>query len=262
MAAGGGWSTGRPRRAPTRSTRCASFSELSQRLPDNAIVAAGSGSAANWYARVLRFTGKMRGSLSGTLATMGPGVPYVIGAKWAHPDRPAIALVGDGAMQTNGLAELITIAHHWTQWTDPAWSSPCCTTTTQPAGLGARRGLRGVRARPRSACTRHRQARRPRRRLGSGVERRPCSTCAAIRTSRRFRRTGWHRCVRWRVRCCTVTRTPGDSSSRASNRRHRSSSPAATTTRDRARRGPPARVDGAGAPGSHCHPSDDNAKVS
>jgi pyruvate dehydrogenase (quinone) len=95
------------------------FAELSQRLPDNAIVAADSGSAANWYARVLRFTGNMRGSLSGTLATMGPGVPYVIGAKWAHPDRPAIALVGDGAMQMNGLAELITIARYWTQWTDP-----------------------------------------------------------------------------------------------------------------------------------------------
>jgi pyruvate dehydrogenase (quinone) len=95
------------------------FHELSQRLPSNAIVAADSGSAANWYARHLRFTGDVRGSLSGTLATMGPGVPYVIGAKWAHPDRPAIALVGDGAMQMNGLAELITIHRYWEQWTDP-----------------------------------------------------------------------------------------------------------------------------------------------
>ncbi|HEX3841758.1 MAG TPA: thiamine pyrophosphate-requiring protein [Acidimicrobiales bacterium] len=95
------------------------FSELSERLPDNAIIAADSGSAANWYARVLRFRGDMRGSLSGTLATMGPGVPYVIGAKWAHPDRPAIALVGDGAMQMNGMAELITIARYWRQWSDP-----------------------------------------------------------------------------------------------------------------------------------------------
>ncbi len=95
------------------------FHELSTRLPDNAIVAADSGSAANWYARHLRFTGDVRGSLSGTLATMGPGVPYVIGAKWAHPDRPAIALVGDGAMQMNGLAELITVAHYWQQWSDP-----------------------------------------------------------------------------------------------------------------------------------------------
>ena len=50
---------------------------------------------------------------------MGPGVPYVIGAKWAHPDRPAIALVGDGAMQMNGMAELITVAQYWQQWSDP-----------------------------------------------------------------------------------------------------------------------------------------------
>ena len=95
------------------------FHELSQRMPANAIIAADSGSAANWYARHLRFTGDVRGSLSGTLATMGPGVPYVIGAKWAHPDRPAIAFVGDGAMQMNGLAELITISRYWQQWQDP-----------------------------------------------------------------------------------------------------------------------------------------------
>jgi pyruvate dehydrogenase (quinone) len=95
------------------------FHELSTRLPVDAIVAADSGSAANWYARHLRFTGDVRGSLSGTLATMGPGVPYVIGAKWAHPDRPAIALVGDGAMQMNGMSELITVAHYWHQWSDP-----------------------------------------------------------------------------------------------------------------------------------------------
>ncbi|WP_333890160.1 thiamine pyrophosphate-requiring protein [Mycolicibacterium gadium] len=95
------------------------FWELSERLPHNAIVAADSGSAANWYARHLKFRGDVRGSLSGTLATMGPGVPYVIGAKWAHPDRPGIAFVGDGAMQMNGLAELITISKYWRQWTDP-----------------------------------------------------------------------------------------------------------------------------------------------
>ncbi len=95
------------------------FSELSARLPANAMVAADSGSAANWYARHLKFHGDIRGSLSGTLATMGPGVPYVIGAKWAHPDRPAIALVGDGAMQMNGMAELITVAHYWSRWADP-----------------------------------------------------------------------------------------------------------------------------------------------
>ncbi|NXY94711.1 thiamine pyrophosphate-requiring protein [Streptomyces sp. BR123] len=88
-------------------------------LPDDAIITADSGSAANWYARHLRMRNGMRGSLSGTLATMGPGVPYAIGAKFAHPDRPAIALVGDGAMQMNGLAELLTAEKYFHQWSDP-----------------------------------------------------------------------------------------------------------------------------------------------
>jgi pyruvate dehydrogenase (quinone) len=95
------------------------FHELSSRLPSDAILAADSGSAANWYARHIRIRGEMRGSLSGTLATMGPGVPYVIGAKFGVPDRPCYALVGDGAMQMNGLNELITIAKYWQEWADP-----------------------------------------------------------------------------------------------------------------------------------------------
>ncbi len=95
------------------------FAELSSRLPDNAIVTADSGSSANWYARQLRFRGDMRGSLSGNLATMGPGVPYGIGAKFGNPTRPVIVFAGDGAMQMNGLAELITIKHYWQEWADP-----------------------------------------------------------------------------------------------------------------------------------------------
>ena len=95
------------------------FHELSTRLPADAIVAADSGSAANWYARQLKFHGQVRGSLSGNLATMGPGVPYGIGAKFGHPDRPVIVFEGDGAMQMNGLAELITIKHYWHEWADP-----------------------------------------------------------------------------------------------------------------------------------------------
>ncbi|BBZ37980.1 thiamine pyrophosphate-requiring protein [Mycobacterium conspicuum] len=95
------------------------FSELSPQLPDNAIVTADSGSSANWYARNLRFRGNIRGSLSGNLATMGPGVPYGIGAKFGHPDRPVIVFAGDGAMQMNGMAELITIKRFWQEWSDP-----------------------------------------------------------------------------------------------------------------------------------------------
>jgi pyruvate dehydrogenase (quinone) len=93
--------------------------ELSTRIPADAIVTSDSGSAANWYARQLKMRGEMRGSLSGTLATMGPGVPYAIGAKFGNPSRPVIALVGDGAMQMNGLAELVTVHRYWKEWADP-----------------------------------------------------------------------------------------------------------------------------------------------
>jgi pyruvate dehydrogenase (quinone) len=95
------------------------FFELSPRLPDNCIVAADSGSTAFFYARNLKFRRGMMGSLSGNLATMGPGVPYVIAAKFAFPDRVAIALVGDGAFQMNGMNEVITIAKYWKEWSDP-----------------------------------------------------------------------------------------------------------------------------------------------
>ncbi|MFD9041316.1 thiamine pyrophosphate-requiring protein [Streptomyces bottropensis] len=88
-------------------------------LPADAIISSDSGSTANWYARHITMRDGMRGSLSGTLATMGCGVPYAIGAKFAHPDRPAIALVGDGAMQMNGMAELITAAKYQDRWEDP-----------------------------------------------------------------------------------------------------------------------------------------------
>ena len=60
-------------------------------------------------------------SLSGGLASMGAAVPYAIAAKYAHPDRPVIALVGDGAMQMNNMAELITVAKYWRDWKDPRW---------------------------------------------------------------------------------------------------------------------------------------------
>lgn len=95
------------------------FHELSPLLPDDAVLTSDSGSAANWYARHLRIRRGMRATLSGTLATMGPGLPYATGAKFAHPDRPVFALVGDGAMQMNGINELITIAQHHREWSDP-----------------------------------------------------------------------------------------------------------------------------------------------
>lgn len=92
--------------------------EMSPRLPENAIVTSDSGSCANWYARDYRVKRGQMGSVSGGLASMGAAVPYAIGAKFAHPDRPVIALVGDGAMQMNNMAELITIAKYIDRWPD------------------------------------------------------------------------------------------------------------------------------------------------
>ena len=92
--------------------------EMSPRLPDNAIVTSDSGSCANWYARDYRVKRGQLASLSGGLASMGAAVPYAIGAKFAHPDRPVVALVGDGAMQMNNMAELITVAKYCDRWVD------------------------------------------------------------------------------------------------------------------------------------------------
>ncbi|PNG87738.1 thiamine pyrophosphate-requiring protein [Pseudomonas putida] len=95
--------------------------ELSPRLPDHAIITSDSGSCANWFARDLQIRQGMQCSLSGGLACMGAAVPYAIAAKFAHPQRAVVALVGDGAMQMNNLAELITVAKYWQQWDNPQW---------------------------------------------------------------------------------------------------------------------------------------------
>ena len=95
--------------------------ELSPQLPDQAIITSDSGSCANWFARDLKIRKGMQCSLSGGLASMGAAVPYAIAAKFAHPEKPVIALVGDGAMQMNNMAELITVAKYWKTWDSPKW---------------------------------------------------------------------------------------------------------------------------------------------
>jgi len=95
------------------------FWELSRRLPDSCMLAGDSGSSTVWYARDLKIRRGMLASLSGTLATMGSAVPYAVAAKFAHPDRLAVALAGDGAMQMNGINQLITVAKYWRRWSDP-----------------------------------------------------------------------------------------------------------------------------------------------
>lgn len=95
------------------------FTELSRQLPDDAVLSSDSGSAANWYARHIRVRRGMKAMLSGNLATMVPGVPYAIAAKFAYPDRVSVAMVGDGAMQMGGMAEMLTAAKYFRSWDDP-----------------------------------------------------------------------------------------------------------------------------------------------
>jgi pyruvate dehydrogenase (quinone) len=95
------------------------FHELSPRLPNRCIVIGDSGSATNWWARHLKLRDGMMATLSGTLATMGPGATYVLGAKFAHPDRPVVAALGDGTMQMFGFNALIDVAKYWRRWSDP-----------------------------------------------------------------------------------------------------------------------------------------------
>lgn len=93
--------------------------ELSPRLPDQSIVSPDSGTTANWYGRAIKMRAGMKGSVSGSLASLGAAVPYAIAAKFAYPDRVPVALTGDGAFQMNGLNEMLTIKKYWQEWSDP-----------------------------------------------------------------------------------------------------------------------------------------------
>ena len=140
---------------------------------------------------------RMRGSLSGTLATMGAAVPYAIGAKFAHPDRPAIAITGDGAMQMNGLAELLTIARYAERWSDPrlvvavlhnndlnqvTWELRAMGGTPEVRGVpgAAGRLLRRLRSRPRPGGDHRPRPGRARAGLGAGAGRRPAGRARCV----------------------------------------------------------------------------------
>jgi pyruvate dehydrogenase (quinone) len=94
------------------------FHELSQRLPDRAILTSDSGSGTDWWARHLKIRSGMKTALSGTLATMCPAIPYALAAKFAYPDRPVIATIGDGAFQMLGINAMIDIARYHDRWSN------------------------------------------------------------------------------------------------------------------------------------------------
>jgi hypothetical protein len=95
------------------------FWELSPRLPEKCIIVCDRGSGTNSYACDVKIRRGMMASVSGSLATMGLGIPYGIAAKFACPDGVVLALCGDGALQMNGMNELLTVAKYWRKWSDP-----------------------------------------------------------------------------------------------------------------------------------------------
>lgn len=97
------------------------FWELSKQLPDNCIITSDSGTASSWFAKDLKVRPGMIATLSGTLASMCPAMPYTIAAKFAYPERTAIGLIGDGAMQMLGINGLITVAKYWKRWKNPSF---------------------------------------------------------------------------------------------------------------------------------------------
>ena len=92
---------------------------LNERLPENCIVTADAGSTADWYGHHIKLGRSMMGSLSGLLASMLAAMPYAVAAKFAHPDRPVVCTIGDGAFQMLGMNELVTVKRHWQSWADP-----------------------------------------------------------------------------------------------------------------------------------------------
>jgi pyruvate dehydrogenase (quinone) len=92
--------------------------KLSDHIPASARVAVDVGSSTYWYARLALPPG-VPAHVSSYLAAMGCALPYALAAKLAAPDRPVVAVAGDGAMQMNGLLELITVADRRRSWADP-----------------------------------------------------------------------------------------------------------------------------------------------
>jgi pyruvate dehydrogenase (quinone) len=93
--------------------------EMSKHLSDDSLIAVDTGMSTTYFARALKVRQGMKVAISGTLATMGPAVSFAAAAKFAFPQRPALALVGDGAMQMLGINALITVAKYWKRWADP-----------------------------------------------------------------------------------------------------------------------------------------------
>lgn len=82
--------------------------QLSEKLPDNAVVSCDVGQHQMWVAQHMKFSRPENHLSSAGLGTMGFGLPAGIGAKHARPDDPVVVVSGDGSIMMN-IQELGTI---------------------------------------------------------------------------------------------------------------------------------------------------------
>jgi pyruvate dehydrogenase (quinone) len=85
--------------------------QLNHFLADDAIICCDTGTVTTWAARHIQMRGTMQFSASGTLASMGNGLPYAIGASVAHPGRQVVCFAGDGGF-TMLMGELATVVKY------------------------------------------------------------------------------------------------------------------------------------------------------
>ena len=77
-------------------------------LNEDAIICCDTGTVTTWVARHIRIRGTMQFSASGTLASMGNGLPYSVAASIAFPGRQVVCIAGDGGF-TMLMGELATV---------------------------------------------------------------------------------------------------------------------------------------------------------
>lgn len=97
------------------------FTALNEKLPENAIITCDAGSTADWYGFHIKLGRNQMGNLSGRMASMLGAMPYAIAGKFAHPQRPVVCTIGDGAFQMLGMNGLLTVKRHWQEWENPTF---------------------------------------------------------------------------------------------------------------------------------------------
>ena len=96
-------------------------------LPDNAIISLDSGVHHNWFMQFWEAREPQTMLNSWGFSAMGFGVSGILGAKLAAPDRPCVAICGDGGFTMTPHVLCTAIEYNipctWVVWNNFAWSA-------------------------------------------------------------------------------------------------------------------------------------------